>query len=53
VIGPSFAADEMPDVIERIVDVYVERRQPGESFIEAVRRLGIEPFRERVYATAD
>jgi sulfite reductase (NADPH) hemoprotein beta-component len=53
VIGPSFAADEMPDVIERIVDVYVERRHPGESFIEAVRRLGIEPFRERVYATAD
>ncbi len=53
VIGPSFAADEMPDVIERIVDVYVERRQPGESFIEAVRRLDIEPFRERVYATAD
>ena len=53
VIGPSFAADEMPDVIERIVDVYVERRHPGESFIEAVRRLGVEPFRERVYATAD
>ncbi len=53
VIGPSFAADEMPDVIERIVDVYVERRHPGESFIEAVRRLGIEPFRERVHATAD
>jgi len=53
VIGPSFAADEVPDVIERIVDVYVERRQPGESFIEAVRRLDIEPFRERVYATTD
>ena len=53
VIGPSFAADEMPDVIERIVDVYVERRHPGESFIEAVSRLGIEPFRERVHATAD
>ena len=53
VIGPSFAADEMPDVIERIVDVYVERRHDGESFIESVGRLGIEPFRERVYATAD
>ena len=53
VIGPSFAAEEMPDVIERIVDVYVERRLDGEPFIEAVRRLGIEPFRERVHATAD
>ena len=53
VIGPSFAAEEMPDVIERIVDVYVERRLDGEPFIEAVRRLGIEPFRERAHATAD
>jgi sulfite reductase (NADPH) hemoprotein beta-component len=53
VIGPSFRADEVPDAIERIVEVYVERRQAGESFIEAVRRLGIEPFRERVYATTD
>jgi sulfite reductase (NADPH) hemoprotein beta-component len=53
VIGPSFRADEVPDAIDCIVDVYVERRQADESFIEAVRRLGIEPFRERVYATAD
>jgi sulfite reductase (NADPH) hemoprotein beta-component len=52
VIGPSFAAAEMPDVIERLVDVYVERRHEDERFIDTVRRLGLEPFKERVYAEA-
>jgi sulfite reductase (NADPH) hemoprotein beta-component len=52
VIGPSFAAKEMPDVVERLVDVYVERRHEDERFIDTVRRLGIEPFKERVYASA-
>jgi sulfite reductase (NADPH) hemoprotein beta-component len=52
VIGPSFAAADVPDAVERIVDVFVERRLPGERFIETVRRLGLEPFKERVYAEA-
>jgi len=52
VIGPSFAAKEMPDVVERLVDVYVERRHEDERFIDTVRRLGIDPFKERVYASA-
>ncbi|MEQ1493752.1 MAG: nitrite/sulfite reductase, partial [Terricaulis sp.] len=50
VIGPSFAQDEMPDVIERIVATYIDRRHVDETFLEAVQRLGIEPFKERVYA---
>ena len=50
VIGPSFAAQEMPDVIARLIDVYIERRHEDERFIDTVRRLGIEPFKERVYA---
>ncbi len=50
VIGPSFAAAEMPDVIARLIDVYVERRHPDERFIDTVRRVGLEPFKERVYA---
>ncbi len=45
VIGPSFAADEVPDVVEAIVDVYLAQRVPGERFIDAVRRLGIAPFK--------
>lgn len=44
IIGPSFAADEVVDAIEAIVDVYLERRAEGERFIESVRRLGVAPF---------
>lgn len=49
VIGPSFYAEDMPDVISQVIDVFVEQREPEEKFIEAVRRLGIAPFKERVY----
>jgi sulfite reductase (NADPH) hemoprotein beta-component len=52
VIGPSFAAHEMPDVIGRLIGAYVEHRRDGERFIDTVRRTGIEPFKERVYVTA-
>ena len=52
VIGPSFAAADVPDAVERIVDVFVEQRLPGERFIETVRRIGLAPFKERVYAEA-
>ncbi|MCC6247853.1 MAG: nitrite/sulfite reductase [Rubrivivax sp.] len=45
VIGPAFAADEVPDVIEAIVDTYLAERQIGERFVHAVRRLGVAPFR--------
>ncbi len=52
VIGPSFAAHEMPDVVARLIDVYVEKRREDERFIDTVRRVGIDPFKERVYASA-
>ena len=52
VIGPSFAAQEMPDVVSRLIDVYVEKRHDEEHFIDTVRRVGLEPFKERVYASA-
>ncbi|MDC6167336.1 nitrite/sulfite reductase [Paucibacter sp. XJ19-41] len=45
VIGPSFAADEVPDVIESVVQTYRAQRQAGERFIDTVRRVGIEPFK--------
>jgi sulfite reductase (NADPH) hemoprotein beta-component len=51
IIGPAFAADQMPDVIERIIEVYLRERNGEERFIDTVRRLGIEPFRDHVYAT--
>jgi sulfite reductase (NADPH) hemoprotein beta-component len=45
VIGPSFAADEVPDVIEAIIDTYRAERTSGERFIDTTRRLGVPAFR--------
>jgi sulfite reductase (NADPH) hemoprotein beta-component len=45
VIGPSFASDEVADVVEALVDAYRAQRRPEERFIDAVRRLGAEPFK--------
>ncbi|MDQ8024269.1 MAG: nitrite/sulfite reductase [Moraxellaceae bacterium] len=50
VIGPSFAAEEVAGVVQRLIDVYVENRTPEERFIDTARRLGIAPFKTRVYA---
>lgn len=50
ILGPSFAQDDMPDVIAKIIDVYVEKRTEEESFVDTYRRVGISPFKERVYA---
>ncbi|MDB5799528.1 MAG: nitrite and sulphite reductase 4Fe-4S region [Rhodocyclales bacterium] len=50
VIGPSFAADEVAGVVQRLIDVYIENRSPEERFIDTVRRLGVAPFKTRVYA---
>ncbi len=53
VIGPSFAADDMPDVVSRLIETYVDLRYEDERFVDTVRRTGIDPFKERVYAQAD
>jgi len=52
ILGPSFQRSEVPEVIEKILDVYVHRRFDGEGFLHTVRRIGVEPFKERVYARA-
>ncbi|RMD01204.1 nitrite/sulfite reductase [Aquitalea palustris] len=50
VIGPSFAQADVPLAFEKIMTVYLEQRAAGERFIETVRRIGLDPFKERVYA---
>ena len=45
VIGPSFAASEVTDVVEALLDTYRAQRLAGETFIASVRRLGLEPFK--------
>jgi len=44
------AKTQVPETIARLLDVYVEQRQPEERFLDTVRRLGVKPFKERVYA---
>jgi sulfite reductase (NADPH) hemoprotein beta-component len=51
VIGPSVAKSEVAETIARLLEVYVERRRPEERFLDTVQRLGIQPFKERVYAS--
>jgi sulfite reductase (NADPH) hemoprotein beta-component len=50
VIGPSFSAEEMPVVVQKLIEVYIQQRTPEERFIDTVRRLGIAPFKANVYA---
>jgi sulfite reductase (NADPH) hemoprotein beta-component len=45
VIGPSFAADEIADAVEAVIDTYRRERQAGERFVDSVTRLGLPPFR--------
>ncbi|NKB97777.1 MAG: nitrite/sulfite reductase [Pseudomonadales bacterium] len=52
ILGPSFARDEVPDIIEKILNVYTDSRHEGESFLATFRRVGIDPFKEHVYASA-
>nr|MCU0869554.1 nitrite/sulfite reductase [Burkholderiales bacterium] len=51
VIGPSFRAEQMPDVIERLVGTYVDLREGDERFVDTVQRVGLAPFKARAYAT--
>jgi len=54
IIGPSFARDEIPDVVEKLVTTYLRLRDSeAERFVDVVQRTGIAPFKESVYAHAD
>ena len=49
-LGPAVAQSEVADTIARILEVYVERREGDEQFLETYRRVGMKPFKQRVYA---
>ncbi|WP_039913202.1 nitrite/sulfite reductase [Cellvibrio mixtus] len=53
VLGPSFSAEDMPTVIQKLVDVYLVNRTQEELFIDTYRRIGAAPFKEKVYAKAN
>ena len=50
VVGPSFSQEQMPDVMEKIIAVFVENRLGEERFIDVFDRVGMAPFKARVYA---
>ena len=50
ILGPSFSQDRVPAVIATLLSTYVELRNPEETFLDTYRRVGIDPFKERVYA---
>jgi sulfite reductase (NADPH) hemoprotein beta-component len=51
VIGRSFSFEQMPEVIARVLQVYVRERDDGERFIDTVRRIGLEAYKTEVYGT--
>jgi sulfite reductase (NADPH) hemoprotein beta-component len=50
IIGPSFFRQDVPDVVEKVLEVYVSQRHEDERFLDTYRRIGLKPFKERVYA---
>ncbi len=52
IIGPALPADRIVDAVGNLVDTYVALRQDGERFLDTYRRVGIAPFKERLYAPA-
>jgi sulfite reductase (NADPH) hemoprotein beta-component len=52
VLGPSFSREDMPQIIRKIINVFVDNRQGEEDFIDTFARIGLDPFKERVYAKA-
>ena len=53
ILGPSFKQQDMPDVVEKILATYLGLRAEQETFLETYQRVGIDPFKEAVYAKAD
>lgn len=53
IIGQGFSSEEITDAVENVVDTYIDiRTSPDESFIDAYRRVGETPFKERLYGRA-
>jgi sulfite reductase (NADPH) hemoprotein beta-component len=50
IVGPAFSYDDVVDAVEQIIDTYVEMRSDGEEFNDTYRRVGMAPFKEKLYA---
>ena len=52
IIGPSFSRAEVTGSIEKILNLYTQMRKQDETFLDCYRRIGIQPFKESVYANS-
>jgi len=50
ITGPGFGEDGIVDAVEKATDVYLARRESGERFLDTYRRIGMQPFKEAIYA---
>ena len=53
ILGPAVAVGAVPDAVNTLVETYLVHRKDGERFLDTVRRTGLQPFKEAVYAPAD
>ena len=51
ILGPAVAADKVVEAVDALVATYLDARAEGERFVDTYRRIGAEPFKDRVYAT--
>jgi sulfite reductase (NADPH) hemoprotein beta-component len=52
ILGPALPADQVAQAVDELVEVYIRERRDGERFLDTVRRTGLNPFKEAVYAEA-
>ncbi|MCG8598394.1 MAG: nitrite/sulfite reductase [Kiloniellales bacterium] len=52
IVGPAFSGDQVPGAIQDIVDTYLAQRRGRETFVDTYRRVGLAPFKEKLYAPA-
>ncbi|MEE9551570.1 MAG: nitrite/sulfite reductase, partial [Gammaproteobacteria bacterium] len=48
-LGPAIAKESVADTIAELIEVYIENRTEEERFLDTYRRIGIDPFKQRVY----
>jgi len=53
ILGPALPADKVATAVDQLVGAYLNTRADGERFLDTYRRVGLEPFKEAVYAQAD
>ena len=51
-MGPAFSYDQVVDAVETIIDTYVATRSQGEPFADTFVRVGLDPFKEKLYGVA-